>query len=450
MTIEPPEGSWTMRECAVSIWCSIWKRENSGVGVDQDLADRRMEVVADGADDEARFLEDQERRRVQPLVLLAVGHRLGAVLARLRAKHGGGGIGDRVPQLEQVVEVPLQFVDAAADAGGARDDAHAGGQLELVHRLAQFLPVFAFDAARDPAAAGIVRHQHQVAAGQRDKGRQRRPLVAAFLLLDLDDHFVAVADRFVDAGAADVDAGPEEAARDLLERQEAVPLLAVVHEAGFEAGLDPGDDALVDVRLALLATLGLDVDVDESLAVDDGHPEFLRVGRIEEHPLHLNTPCAGKARSCRIEDAAGELRRNVLGTDAAADPPWRCVRAPGRDVVAPGGPRTTMGASTRNDLFPLDTAPAEPARCDKSDPAEPATPEGGTAPRFPIRRPRPESSLLPPASRVHGGGCRRALPRPGAVRWLQRTPGSRAAIVTISATCTNQAAALRQADTCRD
>ena len=32
ITMAPPEGSGTSREYAVSIWCSIWKRENSGVG----------------------------------------------------------------------------------------------------------------------------------------------------------------------------------------------------------------------------------------------------------------------------------------------------------------------------------------------------------------------------------------------------------------------------------
>ncbi|CPN78740.1 Uncharacterised protein [Bordetella pertussis] len=31
MTTAPPEGSCTVREYAVSIWCSIWKRENSGM-----------------------------------------------------------------------------------------------------------------------------------------------------------------------------------------------------------------------------------------------------------------------------------------------------------------------------------------------------------------------------------------------------------------------------------
>ena len=44
--------------------------------------------------------------------------------------------------------------------------------------------------------------------------------------------------------AADVDAGAEVASRHFLEGQEPVPLLAVIDERGFEAGLDPGDDAL--------------------------------------------------------------------------------------------------------------------------------------------------------------------------------------------------------------
>ena len=44
----------------------------------------------------------------------------------------------------------------------------------------------------------------------------------------------------------------EKAARDLLERQEPVALLAVIDEGGFEAGLDAGDDAFVDIALALL------------------------------------------------------------------------------------------------------------------------------------------------------------------------------------------------------
>ena len=39
-------------------------------GVDQDLADVGLEIVADRADHEARFLVDQERRRIDGLAAL--------------------------------------------------------------------------------------------------------------------------------------------------------------------------------------------------------------------------------------------------------------------------------------------------------------------------------------------------------------------------------------------
>jgi hypothetical protein len=153
------------------------------VGVDQDLADVGGEVVADRADHQRRLLVDQER-----------------------ALAGLGRAVDRGPELQHVVQVPLQLGRGAADAGGSRDQRHALRVLELVEVLLQLLAVLALDPARDAAAARVVRHQHEVAAGQRDERRQRRPLVAALFLLDLDQQRVAVADRVLDAGTADVDA----------------------------------------------------------------------------------------------------------------------------------------------------------------------------------------------------------------------------------------------------
>src|SRR5690606_33320050 len=145
------------------------------VRVDQDFTDFRREVVADGADDEAGFQVDQDRR----LVL------------------AGGGI-DGGPELQQVVQVPLQFFDAAADAGGAGDHAHASRDFQLVHGFAQFLAVFAFDPARHAAAARVVGHQHQVAAGEGDEGGEGSALVAAFFLFDLDDEFLAFGQGVLD------------------------------------------------------------------------------------------------------------------------------------------------------------------------------------------------------------------------------------------------------------
>jgi len=234
------------------------------VGVDQDLADVGREVIADGPDDQARFQVDQDGA---------------GVLA--------GGAVDGRPELHQVGQVPLQFFDVAADARGAGDDAHALRNLELLHGFTQFLAVFALDAARHAAAAGVVGHQHQIAAGQRDERGQGRALVAALFLLDLDDEFLAFAQHVLDAGAADVHAFLEVGAGDFLEGKETVAFLAIVDEAGFQAGFDAGDDALVDVAFALFAAGGFDVEVDELLPVDDGNAQFFLVRCVEQHALHV-------------------------------------------------------------------------------------------------------------------------------------------------------------------
>ena len=132
------------------------------------------------------------------------------------------------------------------------------GRSSLSIGFAQFVALFAFDPARHAAAARVVRHQHQVAAGERNERGQRGALVAALFLFDLDDDFLAFAQAVLDATRVAVATSPlrrcrreGRTARDFLERQEAVALVAVIDEAGFERRLDAGDDALVDVALAL-------------------------------------------------------------------------------------------------------------------------------------------------------------------------------------------------------
>ena len=98
------------------------------------------------------------------------------------------------------------------------------GTWQLVHRLAQLVAVLALDAARDAAAARVVRHQDEVAAGQADEGREGGALVAALVLLDLDDELLAFGSASWMRARPGVDAGPEIAAGDFLERQEAVAL----------------------------------------------------------------------------------------------------------------------------------------------------------------------------------------------------------------------------------
>ncbi|EDT07773.1 hypothetical protein BgramDRAFT_5354 [Paraburkholderia graminis C4D1M] len=234
-------------------------------GVDQNFADIRLEIVANRANHEARFEVNQ--------------HRLAGRTALRRGF-------DRAPQLHQVVQVPLQFFGAAANAGRARDDAHAFRQLQLRHGFAQFLTVVAFDPARHAAAARVIRHQHQITAGERDERGQGRALVAALFFFDLNDQFLTFLERVLDAGGAHVDAVAEILAGDFLERQETVAVFAVVDETGFERRLDAGDDALVNVAFALFAPGGFDVDVDEFLPIDDGDAQFFLLRRIEQHAFH--------------------------------------------------------------------------------------------------------------------------------------------------------------------
>ncbi|MNS90174.1 hypothetical protein D3C72_1242120 [compost metagenome] len=294
------------------------------VGIDQDLADIRLEVIADGADHQARFQVDQQR---------------GLVVA--------GGAVDGLPQLQQVVQVPLQFLGRAADASGAGDDAHAVRHGQLAHRLAQFLAVLALDAARYATATRVVRHQHQVAAGQRDKGGQGGALVAALFLLDLDDQFLAFVQGVLDARVAHVHAVLEERTGHFLERQEAVALFAVVDEAGFQRGLDAGDDALVDVALALLAPGGFDVDIDQFLTIDDRDAQFFLLRRVEQHAFHRNTSlqCRG-SHTKGVRDDPWSTRGNRVGAGELPE-------SPARNTTRPGGARVKERGCRRLGRRPL-------------------------------------------------------------------------------------------------
>ena len=233
--------------------------------IDEDLADVIAQVVAQRADDELGFLVDQERTGAR-----------------------GGGFGDRLPQLQQVVQVPLQFFRVAAHAGRADDQAHVVGAVEVVHDLLEVGPVLALDAARDAAGTRVVRHQHHVAAGQGDERGQGCALVAAFFLLDLDDDFLAFLDQLADAGAVVIDARGEVFAGHFLQGEEAVALAAVFDEAGFQRGLDPGDAALVDVGLLLFLGRNFDIEVEQVLAVHDGHTQLFTLSRVDQHAFHCS------------------------------------------------------------------------------------------------------------------------------------------------------------------
>ena len=73
---------------------------------------------------------------------------------------------------------------------------------------------------------------------------------------------------------------------DFLQRQEAVALGAVIDEAGFEAWLDAGDPALVDVGLLLFRGRDFDVEVVEALAIDQCNAQLFCLSCVDQHSFH--------------------------------------------------------------------------------------------------------------------------------------------------------------------
>ncbi|MCY1219147.1 hypothetical protein D9M72_311100 [compost metagenome] len=234
--------------------------------------------------------------------------------------------------MQQVVQVPLQLFAGAAEAGGADDQTHVGRSVEAVQRFAQFVALFAFDAAGDTAGAGIVRHQHQVTTGEADEGGQGCALVAALFFLDLDDDLLAFAEHFLDVDAAfrgflEVFAG------DFFQGQEAVALGAEVDEGCLEAGFDASDSAFVDVGLLLLAGTRFDVQVIQALAVDQSNTQLFGLSRVNQHSFHV-VPMGFRATG------NGDWRTRLSRSVSGACQRWRAT--PVSSEVRPKGPESRL------------------------------------------------------------------------------------------------------------
>ena len=66
---------------------------------------------------------------------------------------------------------------------------------------------------------------------------------------------------------------------DVLDRQEAMPLGAVVDEGGVQAGLDAGDDAAVDVAAGQARLGDVHLVVFQDVPLDDGDAALLDAAR---------------------------------------------------------------------------------------------------------------------------------------------------------------------------
>ena len=139
------------------------------VALDQDLLDVLGVEVADRALDQVGFLVHQRR-----------GGRLERRLP------------DVVPLPQHVLQVALHLGLGAVHAGGPHDHSHALGHVEGLDDIPEPLAIGdADDLSADAAAAHGVGHQHAVAPGQRQIGRERGALIAALLLDHLDQEDLA-------------------------------------------------------------------------------------------------------------------------------------------------------------------------------------------------------------------------------------------------------------------
>ena len=187
---------------------------------------------------------------------------------------------DGLPELFEIVQVPFQLFRAAADTGSTRDNAHAVRNVEFGHGGFQLLAFFAFDTAGYAAAARVVRHQYQIAAGQADESGQRCAFVAALVFFDLDDDFHAFFEHVLNTRpAAFVIA--EIRTRYFLKRQKAVAVGSVIDETRFQRRLDAGNDTFVDIAFTLFFAQRFDVQVQKVLAIDNGNAQLFGLRCVE-------------------------------------------------------------------------------------------------------------------------------------------------------------------------
>ncbi len=200
---------------------------------DDDLLDVLVIEVADRTLDEVAFLVDE------------VG-----------GTRRQGEVADAFPQPEQIFEVALDLLLGASGARRADDQAHALRHLELVGDGLQALAVLGVgDLARNAAAARRVRHQHGIASGKRQVGRERGALVAAFFFDHLHQDHLAAFDDFLDFVAAAV---PARTRGQFLERVFGARLLdRFCFAAGSGGGFGHHLDAAVAVAVLVCGFSGV-------------------------------------------------------------------------------------------------------------------------------------------------------------------------------------------------
>ena len=252
------------------------------VGVNENFSDVRLEVVADRANHEIAFFNDQEGGGINGFVFLAErtdgsGDEVAFGVFILRC----GSFNNGLPELEKVIKVPFEFFDRTADTSGTSDEAHAFRCRELGHVFTKLFAFFAFDTTADTASARIVRHKDEVATGQGNESGQCRTLVAAFFFFNLNDELGSFGECFFDGRSANINTFFEVRTGNFFKREKTVAFFAVIDETCFQRRFNTGDYAFVDIGLSLLTFGTLDININELLTFNNSDTQLLSMRGVK-------------------------------------------------------------------------------------------------------------------------------------------------------------------------
>ena len=93
-----------------------------------------------------------------------------------------------------------------------------------------------------------------------------------------------------------------------------MPVAPVLDECSLETGFEPGDASLVDIGLAALALFHLDVEIDQTLSIDDRNAQLFALRCVHENAFHVVVNPV--ARSNRLL-SGGERDLSLCGVRAS-------------------------------------------------------------------------------------------------------------------------------------
>ena len=248
-----------------------------GLAVDHDAVDRRIDRVADGAQED-----------------VALGVELAGRADRVHA------LLHHLPEAGEVLRVAGELAAGRVESGGPQDEPEALGQVERVEDLPHLAAaLLVVDLARD-ADIVHVGHHHEQAAGDREVACDGRALRAEALLEDLHRDLLAAAERVLHHRtrtardlAADLLGALGRvalAAREVLrvevgDVEEAVRAFAEVDERGLDRGLHVDDARLVDRADIRRGRGALAVELRELALLEDRDAHLVAGDIVDDHEL---------------------------------------------------------------------------------------------------------------------------------------------------------------------